>query len=86
MFGGLFRDKVKLILYEQIVQKLEHNLNSLTYESTGFLRILLPRDISFHLKKQITKYPMSDQLVPAVRRHSGGRGFDPRKGRISASG
>ena len=32
MFGGLFRDKVKLILYEQIVQKLEHNLNSLTYE------------------------------------------------------
>ena len=55
MFGGLFRDKVKLILYEQIVQKLEHNLNSLTYESTGFLRILLPRDISFHLKKQITK-------------------------------
>jgi len=27
---------------------------------------------------------MSGQLVPAVRRHSGGCGFDPRKGRISA--
>ena len=39
-----------------------------------------------HSKSVSNSQSMSGQLAPAVRRHSGGRGFDPRNGRISASG